>query len=120
LEKDNRPALIPGRPRIISVVTGVSIAQMRRHAGEDVAVIRARPNTAIAIRGSMTCLAAANRHADAVRIAVSLNRSLEILKSRKESRADPVPHQEKTDRVSSRMLEEETGPGTLSLPPASK
>ncbi len=67
-----RPELIAGKHLVISVVTGVSIAQMRRHVGEDVAVVRAMPNTAIAIRESMTCLAAGNQHAEAVKIAVSI------------------------------------------------
>ncbi len=45
---------------IISVVTGYSIEQIREFAGTAPAVVRAMPNTAIAIQESMTCLAAAN------------------------------------------------------------
>jgi pyrroline-5-carboxylate reductase len=42
---------------LISVVSTVSVAQIRSHVGPDVPVVRAMPNTAIAIRESMTCLA---------------------------------------------------------------
>ena len=67
-----RPELVPDRHLVISVVTGVSIAQIRRHVGEEVAVVRAMPNTAIAIRESMTCLASGHQHADSVKIAISI------------------------------------------------
>ena len=42
---------------LISVVTGVSIKQIIQQIGKKVAVIRAMPNTAIAVRESITCLA---------------------------------------------------------------
>ncbi|MGB3617826.1 MAG: pyrroline-5-carboxylate reductase [Catalinimonas sp.] len=51
------PALDPARHVVMSVATGVSVAQMRAVVGEVVPVFRAMPNTAIAIRESMTCLA---------------------------------------------------------------
>jgi pyrroline-5-carboxylate reductase len=41
---------------VVSIVSGATIAEIRRHLGTDVLVIRAMPNTAIAIRQSMTCL----------------------------------------------------------------
>jgi pyrroline-5-carboxylate reductase len=46
------------RHELISVVTGVSISQIVAQLGRDLPVIRAIPNTAIAIGQSMTCLAA--------------------------------------------------------------
>jgi len=49
--------LAPDRHLLISVVSGASIADIRREVGKDVAVVRAMPNTAIAIGQSMTCLA---------------------------------------------------------------
>ena len=55
------PALDPARHRLISVVSGASIAQLRRRVGEDVPVVRAMPNTAVSIGESMTCLAAEER-----------------------------------------------------------
>lgn len=50
--------LEPGRHLVISVVSGVSIEEIQKHIGTDIAVVRAMPNTAIAIRESMTCLSA--------------------------------------------------------------
>lgn len=43
---------------LVSVVTGISISHLLQSAGKKLAVIRAMPNTAIAIQESMTCLAA--------------------------------------------------------------
>ena len=51
---------------LVSVVTGVSIAQMEKHAGQRAAVVRAMPNTAIAVRESMTCLASKDAKGDAI------------------------------------------------------
>jgi len=53
-----RGSLEPGRHTLISIVSGATIAEIRTQAGPDVAVIRVMPNTAIAIRESMTCIAA--------------------------------------------------------------
>ncbi len=52
------PVLVPGEHRLISVVTGITIAQMREACGPGVPLFRAMPNTAIAIQESMTCVAA--------------------------------------------------------------
>jgi pyrroline-5-carboxylate reductase len=46
------------RHRLISVVTGVSSAQIRKRIGTRVPLVLAMPNTAVAIGESMTCLAA--------------------------------------------------------------
>jgi len=43
---------------LISVVSGVSIEELRKRAGPKTTIVRAMPNTAIAIRQSMTCLSA--------------------------------------------------------------
>lgn len=43
---------------LISVITGVSLDALLKSVGKKMAVIRAMPNTAIAIQESMTCLAA--------------------------------------------------------------
>jgi len=66
------PALKPGRHIVISVVTGASIAQISRHVCEGVAVGRAMPNTAIAIREAMTCIASADRNGPAIEAATSI------------------------------------------------
>lgn len=43
---------------LVSVVTGISIKHILQHTNPGMSVIRAMPNTAIAIQESMTCLAA--------------------------------------------------------------
>jgi pyrroline-5-carboxylate reductase len=52
------PVLSPDSQVVISVVTGVSIAQIASRVGAGVRIVRAMPNTAISVRESMTCLAA--------------------------------------------------------------
>ena len=56
LLREIAPAVDPERHRVISVVSGVSIAQLRETLGPKVPIVRAMPNTAVAIRESMTCL----------------------------------------------------------------
>jgi pyrroline-5-carboxylate reductase len=46
------------RHRVIPVVTGVSIAQIRARIGKRVPLVLAMPNTAVSIGESMTCLSA--------------------------------------------------------------
>jgi pyrroline-5-carboxylate reductase len=53
-----RGAVDPKRHILVSVVSGATIAAIRARLGSDVPIIRAMPNTAIAIQESMTCLAA--------------------------------------------------------------
>ncbi len=45
---------------LVSVVTGVSIDQLSLYVGSEIPIVRAMPNTAIAIQESMTCIAAKN------------------------------------------------------------
>ena len=47
----------PKKHVVVSVITGVWIEQLQEAIGKPVPVIRAMPNTAIAIQQSMTCLA---------------------------------------------------------------
>ncbi len=49
---------------LISVVTGISIDEISSIVGDDVAVVRAMPNTAIAIQESITCLSSGKINAD--------------------------------------------------------
>lgn len=51
-----KSALNPKKHVIVSVITGVWIEQLQKAIGKPVPVIRAMPNTAIAIQQSMTCL----------------------------------------------------------------
>ncbi len=53
-------AVNPEKHLVISVVSGVSCADIRLKLGNNVQVIRAMPNTAIAIGQSMTCIASDN------------------------------------------------------------
>lgn len=55
-----REKLDAQRHILISVVTGVPIAEMQEWTGDTLPVVRAMPNTAIAIRESMTCLSVKN------------------------------------------------------------
>jgi pyrroline-5-carboxylate reductase len=57
---------------IVSIVSGATIAEMRKHLGPDVVIIRAMPNTAIAIRQSMTCLATDRDERGALALAVTM------------------------------------------------
>jgi pyrroline-5-carboxylate reductase len=53
-----------GKHILVSVVTGVSIQELSALVPENVPIVRAMPNTAIAIRESMTCLSSRNLPAD--------------------------------------------------------
>lgn len=61
--KQIKPALNPKKHIIISVITGVWIDDLQKAIGKPVPVIRAMPNTAIAIQQSMTCLSASGASA---------------------------------------------------------
>lgn len=54
------PAISPEKQLVVSVVSGVTCADVRHTLGNQVQVIRAMPNTAIAIGQSMTCIASDN------------------------------------------------------------
>lgn len=58
-----KTSLDPKKHVIVSVITGVWIEQIQKSVGKPVPVIRAMPNTAIAIQQSMTCLAHAGASA---------------------------------------------------------
>jgi len=50
--------LDPARHILVSTATGITIAAMRRHVGDEMPVIRAMPNLGIQTLNSMTCLVA--------------------------------------------------------------
>lgn len=60
------------RHRIVSVVSGVTVGQLRERLGGEVPIVRAMPNTAVAIGESMTCLSAEDAGGDAMREAREL------------------------------------------------
>lgn len=61
-----KPAVSYERQLFISVVSGVSCADVRDTLGSEAQVVRAMPNTAIAIGQSMTCIAADNASPEAI------------------------------------------------------
>lgn len=54
---------------LLSVVSGASVSKIKEHIGIEIPVVRIMPNTAIAIRESMTCICADRKDADAVDLA---------------------------------------------------
>lgn len=64
LLKSLGPDFIPGKHLLISVVTGIEIKTMREAIKKKISIVRAMPNTAIAIRQSMTCIAGDGTTAD--------------------------------------------------------
>ena len=63
------PELVPGRHIIISVVTGVNTRHIVQRIASGINVVRAMPNTAIAVRESMTCLASSDEEVKGIEIA---------------------------------------------------
>lgn len=51
------PHLIPGQHLLVSVVSSASCADIKSSVGDHINIVRAMPNTAIAIGQSMTCIA---------------------------------------------------------------
>ncbi|HET6629150.1 MAG TPA: pyrroline-5-carboxylate reductase [Woeseiaceae bacterium] len=90
LLQDIRPALDPQRHTLVSVASGVRIEQIRELAGEGVPIVRAMPNTAIAIGESMTCLAAPPEHAEALQQARTLFDSVGVTLEINESMMEPA------------------------------
>ena len=64
-----KPFLIPEKHLIVSVVSGASIKAIKDHLGNKVEVIRAMPNTAIAIKESMTCICADTKTNGSLKVA---------------------------------------------------
>jgi len=57
---------------VLSVVSGASLSQLHELLGANIEIIRAMPNTAIAVRESMTCLVTQGASEDAIEIAREL------------------------------------------------
>ena len=72
LVKEIRPALNARRHIVVSIVSGVSTAQIAGWMKKDVSLVRAMTNTAIAIREAMTCLCAAPQSGAALNRAKSI------------------------------------------------
>ena len=69
-------SLLPEKHIVISVVTGVTISRLRKRVGPQIKILRAMPNTAIAVRESMTCIATNLPHDEDVEYAFSLFESV--------------------------------------------
>jgi pyrroline-5-carboxylate reductase len=67
-----KPALWEQRHLLISVVSGVSCQDINKQLGLEVQVVRAMPNTAIAIGQSMTCIASDNASAENMELVKSM------------------------------------------------
>jgi len=68
--------LIKPKHTIISVVTGREIEEIESVLGNDVAIIRSMPNTAISVGQSMTCLSANSRGKKNIELAKTIFNSL--------------------------------------------
>lgn len=63
-----KDALNTNKHIIVSVVSGVSIKQIKKLINKEIPVVRVMPNTAIAIQESMTCLCADEKDLQAVQL----------------------------------------------------
>jgi len=70
--KEIGPAADVQKHLFISVVSGVTCENIRAELGKPVQVIRAMPNTAIAIGQSMTCIASDNATAENIEVVTSM------------------------------------------------
>lgn len=78
LLSDIKNVLDASRHIVISVVSGASIKAIKSQIGEKIPVVRAMPNTAIAIQESMTCLSTDNNTNGALAIAETIFNSVGI------------------------------------------
>ncbi len=67
-----QPHLNPKKHILVSVVTGVWIKDIQEMIGDQFALFRAMPNTAIAIQESMTCICAHQANTDQIKYATDL------------------------------------------------
>lgn len=67
---------ITNKQIIVSVITGVSLADLKTMIKKDLPVFRAMPNTAIAIQESMTCLSSFNASEQQIELVTNLFRTL--------------------------------------------
>ena len=74
--EDIKDFVQPAKHIIISVASGASIKQIKEHLGHDNRVVRAMPNTAIAIQESMTCICADEKDIDSAEIAKDIFNSV--------------------------------------------
>lgn len=68
--------IVTSEHTIISVISGISIKQIKEKICPDAPVVRVMPNTAIAIKESMTCIAADKKDKEAVKLAEKIFNSV--------------------------------------------
>ena len=73
---DIKDVVSSGKHKILSVVSGASIKQIKEHLEMDLPVVRVMPNTAIAIQESMTCICAEDNDQETVELAKSIFESV--------------------------------------------
>ena len=71
-----KPALKANKHILISVVSGAGIKAIKKVIGKNISVIRAMPNTAIAIQQSITCLASDTKTEHSLKIAEAIFNSV--------------------------------------------
>jgi|SRR5690554_3626481 len=75
-------SVVTEKHSLISIVTGVSIAEIEEYIHQPICIARAMPNTAIKIRESMTCIASNNKNspefADIINMFEMLGKTLVI------------------------------------------
>ena len=76
LNNEIKDKIDPQKHVIMSVVSGASIEEIKEQLGGKVPVVRVMPNTAIAIRESMTCISAEDSHSEACTLAVEIFNNL--------------------------------------------
>lgn len=77
LLEEIRPALAARRPILASVATNVTLDELAAHAGVDgLPLFRVMPNTAVAVRESMTCISVRDASAEQTATVVSLMESV--------------------------------------------
>lgn len=64
--------LDPDRHILLSVASGVSIEETKKLIGKNMPMVRVMPNTAIAVRESMTCLSAKSKDSRAMQVAQTI------------------------------------------------
>ena len=67
-----KAATDPQKHLFVSVVSGVSVKDLSSRLGKQVEVVRAMPNTAIAIGESMTCIASSNASRENIQLVKSI------------------------------------------------
>ncbi|MBN2425439.1 MAG: pyrroline-5-carboxylate reductase [Calditrichaceae bacterium] len=75
---------------LISVVSGLGIKHIKKRLGKNIDIVRAMPNTAIAIKDSMTCLASTSSNGNSLKTAAAIFNTLGLTKVIREEQMAPA------------------------------